>query len=66
MGKLVTPEARPSVDAGCKSAIEQYVGKMKVIQIQMNKDQNEIEALRAETDATLAGIMQTLKVIQSR
>ena len=27
----------------------------------MNRDQREIETLRAETDATLADIMQTLK-----
>ncbi len=66
MGKVFTPEVMPSVDAEYKSAIDQYIGEIKIIQVQMNKDQREIEMLRAETDVALASIMQTLKAVRSK
>ena len=61
MDKTVTLDVAPNVDAEYESTIDLYLGEVKLLQARMKEDQREIETLRAETDAILTDIMQTLK-----
>lgn len=51
----------PTSDKEYEAISEHYLGKIKLLQQQMDHDQRDIEAMRTETDAMLARVMQTLK-----
>ena len=57
-----TFDAKPTSDKEYEAISEHYLGKIKLLQQQMDQDQQDIEAMRAETDATLADIMRMLRV----
>ena len=61
MEKTSILEATPTSDKEYEAISEHYLGKIKLLQKQMDQDQQDIESMRAETDAILANIMQTLK-----
>lgn len=61
MDKTTTLAVTPNTDAEYESAIDRYLSEMKRMKVQMAEKQREIETLRAETDAILKDIMQTLK-----
>ncbi len=61
MAKTVTLEVTSNVEAEYASAVDRYLGEMHLLQERMKEDRQEIETLRAETDAILMDIMQTLK-----
>lgn len=55
-------DTTPTSDKEYEAISEHYLGKIKLLQQQMDHDQRDIEAMRIETDAMLANVMQTLKV----
>jgi len=59
--KTTTLAATPNTDAEYEAAIDQYLSEMKRMTGRMAEQQQEIEALRAETDAIITDIMQMLK-----
>lgn len=61
METSVPLEAMAHSDQEYEAISEHYLGKIKLLQQQMDHDQQDIEAMRAETDAMLATVMQTLK-----
>ncbi len=61
MEKTANLDTTPTSDKEYEAMSEHYLGKIKLLQQQMDQDQQDIEAMRAETDAMLASIMRTLK-----
>jgi len=62
MEKTVTLDVTPTSDQEYEAAVDHYFGEIRLLQQQMDEDRREIAALRMETDATIADIMQTLKM----
>ena len=62
MEKTLTLDGTPTSDQEYEASVEHYFSEIRLLQQQMDEDQREIEALRMETDATIASIMQTLKM----
>lgn len=62
MDTSATLNKAPLTDAEYEAIVDQHLAQLKLMQRKMDDDQREIEALRAETDATLADIMKTLQV----
>ncbi len=62
MGTTFTLDTKPKTDAEYEARVEHDLNQLKQMQQKMNEDQQEIETLRAETDAIITDIMRTLKV----
>ena len=61
MEKTAILDATPTSDKEYEAISEHYLSKIRLLQQQMDQDQQDIEAMRAETDATLADIMRMLR-----
>ena len=59
--ETITFEKTPITDADYEAVVDHNLSRLKLMQQKMDEDQHEIETLRAETDAILVDIMQTLK-----
>ena len=55
-------DVKPDVEH--EAVVNEYLTRMEMMNKQMAEDQQEIEALRAETDIVLADIMRTLRMAQ--
>ena len=53
-------------DQEYEAIVDRNIARLKLMQQRMDDDQREIEMLRAETDAAIESVMQTLKVYQER
>ena len=62
METTFTHNPTAKADAEYEAMVDRDLNRLKQMQQKMNEDQQEIETLRAETDAILADIMRTLKV----
>ena len=62
MDQTTTLAATPNTDAEYEAIVDQHIAQFKLMQQRVDEDQREIDTLRAETDAILADIMQTLGV----
>ncbi len=62
METTFTLDTKPKTDAEYEAMVDHDLSRLKQMQQQMDNDQQEIESLRAETDAIITDIMRTLKV----
>jgi len=62
METTFTNSPAAKTDAEYEAMVDQHLAAIKLMQQKMDEDQQEIETLRAETDAIITNIMQTLKV----
>lgn len=59
--ETITLDRTPTTDADYEAIVDHNLSRLKQIQQKMDEDQQEIEAMRAETDVILAELMQSLK-----
>jgi len=61
METTLARDAEPTTDAEYEAMVDHYLNQLKQMQQKMDEDQQEIEIMRAETDAILSDIMRALK-----
>ncbi len=62
METTFTNSPAAKTDAEYEAMVDHDLSRLKQMQQKMDEDQQEIEIMRAETDAIITNIMRTLKV----